>query len=92
MDTHSGANYLGWYYDGTLSRPLMPAEIESRSIELEISMPDHEADDILNNVASEILFGSKLEFIQYIAVLCSRYAKEIRRKTPGPNKEIYRIL
>ena len=91
VDAHGGASYLG-YYDGKLSRPLTPAEIESRSMILEISMPDHEADDILDNVAADVPFRSRLEFIQCIAALCSRYAREVRRKAPGPNKEIYRIL
>ena len=59
---------------------------------LEISISVYEADDVLNNLVSDVLFGSRLEFIQCIAALCSRYAREIRRKTPRPNKEISRIL
>ena len=54
VDAQGGASHLGSYYDGTLSRPLTPAEMESRSMVLDISMPDEEADDVLNNVASDV--------------------------------------
>ena len=92
VDERGRPNFLGSYYDGTLSRPLTAAEVESRSMILEMSMSEHEAKDILDNVALDVPFRSRIDFIQCIAALCSRHAAEVCRKAPGPNKEIYKIL
>ena len=89
---HGGPSHLGSYYDGALSRPLTAAETDTRNMILEMSMQEHEAKDVLDNLDLDEPFLCRIDFIRCIAALCSRHATEVRRKAPGPNKEIYKIL
>ena len=84
--------FLGDLYNGAVSRPLTPSKSEARSLILNCSMLKTEVDEILNNLDLDTPFRSRLEFIQLLAALCSRFSREVARKAPGPNKEIFKIL
>ena len=84
--------FLGELYNGAVARPLTPSESEARSLILNCSMLKTRVDEILNNLDLVTPFRSRLEFIQCLAALCSRFSREVARKAPGPNKEIFKIL
>ena len=77
-------------YDGTLSRPLTPAELEARSMILETSRPEHEADEILKislwtllSVAELTLFSA---WLLYAAGTPKKYAERRHARTRKSTK------
>ncbi len=92
VDLQNRDNFMGDYYDGSLSRPLTPVEIEARAMVLDMSMPDQEAEDVLDGLVLDVPFRHRVDFIRCMAAICKKYSHEVRRKAPGPNKEIYKIL
>ena len=79
-------------YDGDMSRPLDEAEAKYRDMILSMDMPAEETNAVLGGMDCETPLRSRLEFIQGVAAVCSRYSREVARKAAGPNKEIYKIL
>ena len=80
------------FYHGDMSRALDDAEVMCRDMIWSMSMPQRDADEILDVIECDKPFLHRLEFIMHIAAVCSRFAHEVKRKAAGPNKEIFKIL
>ncbi|CAE7834976.1 unnamed protein product [Symbiodinium sp. CCMP2592] len=92
IDADLGHDAWGTFYDGTNARPLTEEEMKYREMISGSFMDSRECNGMLDNLDTNVPFGTRLEFIQCRAALCRRYPAEVNRKIAGANKQISKIL
>ena len=56
------------------------------------NMSQRRTNQLLDGLDTSKPFGSRLEFIELLAALSTKYKDEVNRKVTGANKEVKRIL